>query len=82
MSNKYKVKSIELVESIGKWTVPYYGKMWKWRSHVLLGCPVCGVVGNLSNHEIDWDDLTISPSVVCPDCNAHYWVQGGKISVI
>ena len=40
---------------------------------VLFTCPNCGTIGTF-DHEIA-PDGTVTPSVVCPDCEFHEWLK-------
>jgi len=47
-----------------------------------LQCHSCGLVANLGSHdsvEIKEGLVTISPSLDCPKCPAHYWIKDGKV---
>lgn len=47
-----------------------------------LCCHSCGLVGNLGDHDsVQVVDglVTISPSIQCPKCPAHYWIKDGKV---
>lgn len=49
-----------------------------------IGCPSegCGI-GNLGAHEVSYDEaeklLTVSPSILCHGCGAHYFVEHNAI---
>lgn len=49
-----------------------------------VGCPSenCGVA-NLRGHHVTYDELsgmlTVSPSILCYGCNAHYFIEQNKI---
>ena len=61
-----------------------YGLLWKWaEDRWLFGCPRCGIVMGLK-HNITVENglATISPSVGCPFCRAHFFVKDGKIEVL
>ena len=47
-----------------------------------LQCHQCGLVANLGSHdsvEVRDDIVTISPSIQCPKCPAHYYIKDGEI---
>ena len=51
-------------------------------SRYWLQCHECGLVANLGSHdsvEVKDGIVTISPSIDCPKCPAHYWIKQGKI---
>jgi hypothetical protein len=49
-----------------------------------IGCPgeQCGA-GNLAGHTVNYDEqakmLTVSPSILCLRCGAHYFVERNQI---
>jgi len=53
-----------------------FSKFW-------LQCHKCGLTANLGSHdsiEIDNGNVTISPSIQCPKCPAHYWIKNGEVT--
>ena len=78
------MEEVKLVK--GDWRAPHHNKLFKWVSkdkepRYLLGCYKCGEVATL-NHTvlIEGTVPTINPSIVCPSCDAHYFVMAGKIT--
>lgn len=49
-----------------------------------IGCPKCGMVHALTEHDITWIDeitVTIDPSIQCtnPNCDAHFYIKNNEI---
>ncbi len=44
-------------------------------------CAGCRRLGNLADHTVTMDQgrITVEPSIVCPTCEAHYYVRDGRI---
>ena len=44
-------------------------------------CPGCKEMQLVSDHSFAGGDmnLTINPSLQCPNCPAHFWIKNGKI---
>lgn len=78
----FKVNKITLVDR-DKW-IPKpntsFGEMWKWHDFWILTCPRCGVGMRLQHDvKVEGGKVTISPSVGCTLCRAHFFVNKGKI---
>jgi hypothetical protein len=81
--SEYKTLEIRIVEHL-KIDEKNYGALYLWTAERrLLGCPRCGVVMSLAHMVTVENNLpTISPSVGCPFCRAHFFVRSGKIEVL
>lgn len=46
-----------------------------------LRCHECGVSANLADHQVSiiHGIITISPSIQCPNCPAHYYIKNSEI---
>ena len=80
---EYRTLEITVKEPRSSWPSRSYGELFKpdeKANYWLLGCPACGLIAFL-NHEVTVTEgkATIDPSVICPECNAHYWVRDGKV---
>lgn len=92
---EYKTLEVKIVSLRREYKTPVYGEMWCWRptdggdSNLwLLGCPACGEVATLQTLKgeghtvtIKDDKPTVSPSIGCPFCQAHYFIKEGSIVV-
>lgn len=84
MSVQYKVLEVKFIGTKGAaYHTPCFGELWTWKNLYLFGCPRCGVVMRLDHLiTIGNDKVTISPSVGCSQCNAHFFVKDSKIEVL
>lgn len=62
---------------------PQPGDYWRVNrdehSLVILCCPGCGNLGDLSDHTIHLlEPLTVEPSVIC-DQGCHYFIANGQV---
>ena len=74
-----------------EWKAPHHNKLFPWvagdnMTRYLLGCYKCGEVATLygekeSGHVVvvKGNVPTISPSIGCPFCKAHYFIKEGKV---
>jgi len=49
---------------------------------LVVCCYKCGKTGWTMEHDHQWHDdgtVTINPSMLCPHCNAHYFVRASQI---
>lgn len=46
-----------------------------------VGCPGCHSAANLGNHTVTESNgiVTVSPSILCYGCNAHYFIENNQI---
>ena len=46
-----------------------------------LRCYNCNLVANLSRHDVSVQNarVTVSPSIQCPECPAHYYIKDGAV---
>ncbi len=53
----------------------------KPNSRYTLNCHQCGLNASLADHNILNEDglFTITPSIRCPNCPAHYWIKKGIV---
>lgn len=74
---------------------PCYGEVWdsyigniRDEAHHwwFMGCPACGEAASLRTYSPDGHKvmltnniITVSPSIGCPFCNAHYFVREATI---
>jgi len=63
--------------------------LWKGPSEktLTIGCPKCGLVHALIDHDIEWhDELTVSvkPSIRCgnDNCDAHFYITENVINYV
>lgn len=42
-------------------------------------CAQCDAVCSLEDHTFSTETLTVYPSIVCPNCGAHYFVSKGEV---
>ena len=62
-----------------------HGMVGVWNNWWMMGCPRCGQVVRLGDHDVNVDNtglVTISPSVGHTSCKAHFFVKSGKIQVV
>ena len=48
----------------------------------MLRCHNCGLGGFLHDHTVIFDEnklVTITPSLICPGCGAHYHITKGEV---
>ena len=84
---EYQTLEVKLVEGDRPIDQNLPGVLWKWGKYEdspwLFGCPRCGVVMHLQHKiEIKEGKPTISPSVGCSNCKAHFFVKEGKVEVL
>lgn len=89
VKKEYKTLEIKLVESKQIWKQEVFGEIGHWLysdgtdAGWVLGCPRCGAVLNLQHEvKVKNEKVTISPSVGCPHCRAHFYVRDGKVEVL
>ena len=81
---------VRLVTKIDEWKAPHHNKLFQWvagdMTRYLLGCYKCGEVATLYGNKenghvvvVKESGLTISPSIGCPFCKAHYFIKDGKV---
>ncbi len=81
-NSKVKVRVID--PQIGPVThAPNDPILFKWQNwkRWMLRCYKCGISVSL-DHTVTFDSNnlpTLSPSVICPECGAHYFVRNGEV---
>jgi len=88
--NEYHTLEIKYIGIFKSKSEPCYGEFGLWQPDEdmkpwnMLGCPRCGHWSWLKDHnvKIENDVVTISPSIGCPLCHAHYYVKNNKVEVL
>lgn len=81
----YKTLEINFVGERQTFPKDAHGMLGTWQGRTVLGCPRCGQVMSLGDHDVNVDNaglVTISPSVGHTSCKAHFFVKAGKIQVV
>ena len=59
-----------------------HGMVGKWNDRWVMGCPRCGNIVGLYDHDVTVDVeglVTVKPSVGHTACKAHFYVRAGQI---
>lgn len=71
---------IRIVKEID-WDNPTRGDLWIHTDGCMIVCPRCAEFGSLHHAKTINEDgtITMSPSIGCPICRAHFYIVGNQI---
>lgn len=83
MLEPFKIDESRYIGEREIWSKTCYGDIGKWSVFWVISCPRCGEILTLLHIVTIEDNIpTVTPSIGCPHCRAHFYVKKGKIEIL